>query len=412
MKELISLPPPEVCAWSGEHKLGDRREPSPMSSNLPIGSSEQQNDLTDVQSHDPETRTPEAGRAIKNSKSASQEGRSKEINENAANLQNTVGGTHRESARSSKRKLSGKKLTKVRAQTPKRNDWKPWDPSMFQSLAPEVPQESPDSVERVNATTPNPSNTLGTELLDVEVTSQLSVDSQESSLLYSPGYALGSSTYENPASWVPPLLSRAHGQTNGEKGRLPFPQGETESGFPLMPFPMFGHFPYYPWNLGFVPMPFPMMAPLSSDSLLHSPFVPRKSYPIVPNHAFMPPTGLFPFPYQVADMDYEAMAAKNEKTIKKLRREAVVGQLAYYFSMENLIKDTHLRMMFDRKNGGVPLREIAQFERMKNLIGDDWKQLVAAAKECKGVEILGGDEPAVRVKDWQIWALKKSEKRK
>lgn len=92
----------------------------------------------------------------------------------------------------------------------------------------------------------------------------------------------------------------------------------------------------------------------------------------------------------------------------------VENQLAYYFSRDNLLKDVHLRSMFDRKDGTVALAELLKFAKLKSLLGEDIELLVQIARKCTFVELIEDlanvEKCRVRTHDWLFWVLEMASK--
>lgn len=88
----------------------------------------------------------------------------------------------------------------------------------------------------------------------------------------------------------------------------------------------------------------------------------------------------------------------------------VEDQLAYYFCRDNLLKDVHLRRMFDPGDGTVALAELIKFSKLKNLLGKDVECLVKIVRMCDFVELFEDAEDIrksrIRIPDWKFWALK------
>ena len=98
-------------------------------------------------------------------------------------------------------------------------------------------------------------------------------------------------------------------------------------------------------------------------------------------------------------------------------QEALIQQIDYYFSLENLIKDLYLRKNMDAE-GWVDLKLIMDFKRVKiivnglinsldeGVVGDD--VILESIKSCKNLEISGEklEDVKLRVKDnYQQWLL-------
>ncbi|KAK5168257.1 uncharacterized protein LTR77_006826 [Saxophila tyrrhenica] len=82
-------------------------------------------------------------------------------------------------------------------------------------------------------------------------------------------------------------------------------------------------------------------------------------------------------------------------------RSAIAGQLEYYFSLENLIKDTYLRRHMDSQ-GFVLLEFVASFPRMKQAISNI-DHLRAVAKDSKLVILRAGEDGKERIRKKKGW---------
>jgi len=82
-------------------------------------------------------------------------------------------------------------------------------------------------------------------------------------------------------------------------------------------------------------------------------------------------------------------------------RDALVKQIEYYFSVENLCKDIWLRIQMDEQ-GWLPLSLIANFNRVKALT-TDFKYIIESLKNSTLVEIQ--DAKVRRKGDWSTWTF-------
>lgn len=132
------------------------------------------------------------------------------------------------------------------------------------------------------------------------------------------------------------------------------------------------------------------------------PFSPAMIHP-VPLYPVMYLTPPLPLPYMSPVFPSPAESETKEEAAKK--------QLAYYFSKGNLVKDVHLRSMFDPNDGGVLLAELIQFTKLARLLGDDVSLLHKIVTGCDFVELADVKEvperAKVRVKEWKTWVLAK-----
>lgn len=81
---------------------------------------------------------------------------------------------------------------------------------------------------------------------------------------------------------------------------------------------------------------------------------------------------------------------------------AIIYQLDYYFSFENLKKDLFLRKQMN-SNGWVPLSILSSFNRVKALTGGDYKLFLEACKWLQAVEVVG-DKARAR-NNWEQWVF-------
>ncbi|KAM7259088.1 hypothetical protein ACFE04_014829 [Oxalis oulophora] len=79
----------------------------------------------------------------------------------------------------------------------------------------------------------------------------------------------------------------------------------------------------------------------------------------------------------------------------------IVNQIDYYFSNENLIKDTYLRNNMDEQ-GWVPIRLIAGFKKMSSLT-NNIQLILIALQSSTAVEVQG--DKVRRRDDWMNWIL-------
>ncbi|GAA0149020.1 RNA metabolism protein [Lithospermum erythrorhizon] len=84
----------------------------------------------------------------------------------------------------------------------------------------------------------------------------------------------------------------------------------------------------------------------------------------------------------------------------------IVNQIEYYFSNENLVKDTFLRKNMDEQ-GWVPIKLIAGFKLVSQLT-DDMKQIVAALQSSIFLELDVKGEKVRRRDDWPNWIMPRS----
>lgn len=110
-----------------------------------------------------------------------------------------------------------------------------------------------------------------------------------------------------------------------------------------------------------------------------------------------------PQPFLLNLGSFDPGSQLTESQIAKL----VEDQMAYYFSRDNLIKDVHLRNMFSREDGTVPLAELIKFHKLKYLLGLDLPHLVRIVRNCTFLELFEDHEyverSKIRIPDWEFW---------
>jgi la-related protein 1 len=85
----------------------------------------------------------------------------------------------------------------------------------------------------------------------------------------------------------------------------------------------------------------------------------------------------------------------------------IIAQIEYYFSPDNLCKDTYLRALMN-SNGWVPLNLLASFYRVSRLTNGDYNLFVEACKWAPSVEVVG-DKIRLR-QNWANWVFPYSER--
>ena len=80
----------------------------------------------------------------------------------------------------------------------------------------------------------------------------------------------------------------------------------------------------------------------------------------------------------------------------------IVTQIDYYFSVDNLVKDTYLRQNMD-EYGWVSIRLIAGFNKVKQLT-DDMPMILSAVRTSSSMVEVSGDKVRRRC-DWKRWIL-------
>lgn len=86
---------------------------------------------------------------------------------------------------------------------------------------------------------------------------------------------------------------------------------------------------------------------------------------------------------------------------------AASHQLSFYFSACNLGTDSYLRSLFDPFDGGVPLRDLAKFQRLCKITGssEPTPVLVEAIKYTPSLELMD-EGKRVRTRTWKTWMPK------
>ena len=87
--------------------------------------------------------------------------------------------------------------------------------------------------------------------------------------------------------------------------------------------------------------------------------------------------------------------------------QAVINQLSYYFSVENLVKDIYLRKQMNSE-GYLPISVVANFYRVQTLSGGNYDLVVEAFGQLEKVEVIGDK---VRMKEgYQQWIFPENER--
>ncbi|KAH3672067.1 hypothetical protein WICMUC_004468 [Wickerhamomyces mucosus] len=80
----------------------------------------------------------------------------------------------------------------------------------------------------------------------------------------------------------------------------------------------------------------------------------------------------------------------------------IIHQLSYYFSVENLAKDVHLRKQMNSK-GFVSVSKLLEFRRLNTLTGGDSNLVLEAVKSLPSLEL---KTEKLRLKDnWEVWVF-------
>lgn len=101
--------------------------------------------------------------------------------------------------------------------------------------------------------------------------------------------------------------------------------------------------------------------------------------------------------YSQYQQGYGQVQSQYELTVS-----TVVYQVEYYFSVENLCKDTYLRKQMNSA-GWIPLAILAGFNRLKVLTGGDYNLFLEATKWAPSVEV-AGEKIRARA-NWELWVL-------
>ncbi|KAJ1547602.1 hypothetical protein HK405_005419 [Cladochytrium tenue] len=150
----------------------------------------------------------------------------------------------------------------------------------------------------------------------------------------------------------------------------PFPQAQIANGYPVLPGaglqppfgPMFHGFPP-----AMAPGPFLQGGAFMNSPRPSKPFASRGSLSNAPvPDVIVPPGETMPVPVSSVDL---------ETCVSWIRR-----QVEYYFSIENLCRDLHLRAQMSPVSGAVPLRVVAGFSRVRNLVAVARVKSEAAAR--------------------------------
>lgn len=133
---------------------------------------------------------------------------------------------------------------------------------------------------------------------------------------------------------------------------------------------------------------------------------PAAGYPGYPMMQPMQPyMGDYYGPYSAGPYPVHPSAEREMQTM------AARGQMEYYFSIDNLLKDIFLRKQMDSQ-GWIFLQVIAQFNRMKQMT-TDYETLKSACLQSVEVEIRIGEDGKERVRkarDWEQWVLPKEDR--
>ncbi|CAX43170.1 polysome-associated RNA binding protein, putative [Candida dubliniensis CD36] len=94
-----------------------------------------------------------------------------------------------------------------------------------------------------------------------------------------------------------------------------------------------------------------------------------------------------------------------------VKKESIKHQIEYYFSTENLCKDTYLRSLFDKSDGSIQLSQLLNFNRMKMLTnnGKYINLVLESIQEIPILELLldknDKSNDSVRLVNWKSWII-------
>jgi len=92
---------------------------------------------------------------------------------------------------------------------------------------------------------------------------------------------------------------------------------------------------------------------------------------------------------------------------KQYRADCAVQQIEYYFSVENLCRDTFLRQHLDLE-GYVPLAWICQFQRVSQL-GAEWELILDGIKTSEVLDFEEANETIRLRHGWEAWLFPNNE---
>jgi len=196
-----------------------------------------------------------------------------------------------------------------------------------------------------------------------------------------------------------------------------FPQGYMPPP-PQPPIPFPG--PFYPM---YTPPMQPVFGPPGrSHSVPYFPPPANSSLPRYPSHPYQPQ---FTADFSRLGVQPAAVSIDEDTKNKIIRQVYVPSQIAtflrpgllanvlreYWFSEQNLYKDTFLRKKMDGQ-GFVPLSELVQFARLRTITSDAYVVLAALLSSTE-TEVLSQSErgPLVRARhDWAKWVFPENER--
>ena len=94
-----------------------------------------------------------------------------------------------------------------------------------------------------------------------------------------------------------------------------------------------------------------------------------------------------------------------------VKKENIKHQIEYYFSTENLCKDTYLRSLFNKSDGSIQLSQLLSFNRMRMLTnnGKYTNLVLESIEEIPILELLldenDKNNDSVRLVNWKSWII-------
>ncbi|KAI5961585.1 LARP4 [Candida pseudojiufengensis] len=166
------------------------------------------------------------------------------------------------------------------------------------------------------------------------------------------------------------------------------------------------------------PLPSPFLIPSSTNI---SPFSPQSPpifqqhmiYCNLPNFQQIP---LTPIPQNIINKQNMNQVSEQQQKQKQIttkqqklaiKKSTIKKQIEYYFSTENLCKDTYLRSLIDLKDGKIEISNLLKFKRLLILSsnGKYNNLIIEVINEIENLELVD-DNQFVRLKNWKLWVLK------
>lgn len=176
----------------------------------------------------------------------------------------------------------------------------------------------------------------------------------------------------------------------------------------------------------FITPPSPLVDSAASSPLIHTPLPPRTPHTVSAPHLFppaphppsplsvllYPPFGIPVYHISVLNKPPTSPSSLNlpispKGNNSKVKKENIKRQIEYYFSTENLCKDTYLRSLFNKNDGTVKLYQLLEFNRMKILTknGKYTNLLLESIDEIPVLELVDDESSSFRLKNWQDWVI-------